>query len=409
MGSQIQRRLVLGKSIPGLISLWNSNTPSVSRRGPQIVTSAAGTVPDADGNMVPWPVNHPGRGVMVQPAYNNAIPTGRENFATGWTQTNVATTLVDDWYKLSAVADAAAAQYTNVAVVGASATFSCLAKKGSGATDANTWAIRDDTAGTNLITATVNYDTGAIGYVTGSSGVTVTSTGVAGEWLISITVPWTTGNTLRVYCGFRGSAETAGEYVYCKRPMIVASSYQMPYAPPGTSVTSTAGDDDPENGMAYPMDSRMTAALSAGGRFTVGALVYMGASSAEITADTNIISINDTTTGGIYAASGGVLKAFDGVNTCTVTVAGGWAMGETLFIPWWINVAGTNQQIGYKKSAESAITWGAAASYDGSVNPGTHLRWGYTIDKPIGAIQSQVWNKSVGTDAEILALLKYAA
>ena len=343
----------------------------------------------------------------MHPAYSNAIPADRENFTTGWTQTNVATTLVDGWYKLSVVAGAAAAQYINVAVVGTNATFSTLVKKGSGATDANTWGLRDDTAGTNVFTATVNYDTGAITYTLGTSGLAVTSTGVAGEWLVSMSVPWTSGNTFRAYCAFRGGVETAGEYVYCRRPMLVASQYQFSYIPPGTSVASTAGDDDPETGIAFLMDSRMTAALS--GIFTAAVLVNMQASSAKITADTNILSVNDTITGGIYAAAGGVLKAFDGTNTATVTVADGWARGETLFIPWWINGAGTNQQIGYKKSAESAITWGAAADYDGSANPGTHLRWGHTIDKPIGAIQGQLWNKSVETDAKLLDLLRYAS
>ena len=75
------RRAIAGSEggIPGLLSLWNAKTPSLCQVGPQIQTSVAGNQPDADGNMVPWPVNHPGKGVMVQPAYSelfNADPTG---------------------------------------------------------------------------------------------------------------------------------------------------------------------------------------------------------------------------------------------------------------------------------------------------------------------------------------------
>ena len=141
--------------------------------------------------------------------------------------------------------------------------------------------------------------------------------------------------------------------------------------------------------------------------FTAAALIYLGASSAEVTSDTNILAFNNSATGGIYAAAGGVLKAFDGTNTATVTVAGGWARGETPLIAWKTNAAGTKQYIGYKKEADADITWGAEANYDGSVNPSTHLRWGYTIDKSIGAIQSQVWGKPA-SNVEILKVTTYA-
>jgi len=142
--------------------------------------------------------------------------------------------------------------------------------------------------------------------------------------------------------------------------------------------------------------------------FTAAAWVYIAAASAEIAADTNILAFSNAVTGGIYAASGGIFKATDGTNTATVTVAGGWARGETPLICLRTNGAGTQMQVGYKKAAESTITWGAAANYDGSFGPGTHMRWGYTSGAPFGAIQSQLWAESVATDAEILSLLRYA-
>ena len=78
-GQHFGSALLAGGStgIPGLLSLWNAKTPTISAVGPKILTSAAGLQPDADGNMVPWPVNHPGRGVMVQPAYSNLLQNSK--------------------------------------------------------------------------------------------------------------------------------------------------------------------------------------------------------------------------------------------------------------------------------------------------------------------------------------------
>jgi len=393
--------------IPGLLSLWNAKTPTVSAVGPQIQTSVAGNQPDANGNMVQWPVYHPGKGVMVQPAYTNLLQNSKFEGAVSGTPGTSPT----NWTVIMAGG--------SILVAGTSITFSATAARQVHASavtaDANITYTGKLVVGFDgvlqlgeVLTALSPAGT-AKTYMVDGAVVATTVVPSAGSHFVEVVLATggTAGtHTLRIGVGVIANATGTATF---SNPQLVASTYQMPYAASGagatTSVTSTAGDDDPENGMVFLVDSRMAAALS--GIFTAAVLVYMGASSAEVTADTNIISINDSVTGGIYAASGGVLKAFDGTNTATVTVAGGWARGETLFIPWWINGAGTGQQIGYKKSAESTITWGAAATYDGSVNPGTHLRWGYTINKNIGAIQLQFWNKSVETDAKLLDLLKY--
>ena len=413
-GQNFGSALLAGGStgIPGLLSLWNAKTPSTSPVGPQIQTSVAGNQPDASGNMVPWPVNHPGRGVMVQPAYSNLLQNPKFEGAvsgspgtgpTNWILVFGDGALVLDGTDLTFSVTAGRRFYRQPITIGTNTTYRCGIKIN----------VANETTFSQLLNIVDVIANSSRSYMLdGVSALTSTVVTVGEHYLEMLFTTTDTGGTISFRFGVGVTNVATLSATFCC-PQFVASAYRMPYAASGAgatvSVPSTAGDDDPENGMAFLMDSRITAALSAGGRFTAAALVYMGVSSAEVTADTNIISINDSITGGIYAAAGGVLKASDGTNTATVTVADGWARGETLFIPWWINGAGTNQQVGYKKSAESAITWGAAADYDGSVNPGAHLRWGYTIDKPIGAIQSQVWGKSVGTDAEMLALLRYAA
>ena len=56
---------------------------------------------------------------------------------------------------------------------------------------------------------------------------------------------------------------------------------------------------------------------------------------------------------------------------------------------------------------DANIVWRSWANYDGSMNPLTHLRFGYNLTVPIGFLQVQLWNKSA-SDAEILKVAGYA-
>jgi hypothetical protein len=134
----------------------------------------------------------------------------------------------------------------------------------------------------------------------------------------------------------------------------------------------------------------------------------MGVSSAQVTADANIISVKDAVAGVIFATSGGVMKCTDGTTEATVTVSGGWVRTDELLIAHQTNAAKTTHRIGYSKNGAATITWGTAVAYDGSQNPSTHLRFGYSLTVPIGFLQTQVWNKSC-TDTEILSLMRYAS
>ena len=411
----------LGYSIPAeVVHLWNAKEPTTAGIGPQPVYSAASTQPDANGNLVTWPNYVLGRGVEVHPAYTQMIQNpkcigaGAGVMPTGWTipssGNGIAVSVVGGglgYVDIRYRGTASAALTTDmlltapVAALTAQAwTFSFGISVVNGslpAVERFAATLRERTS------ADANVKTNAQSIATYPADVsyTVTLSGGATTALLRAVISITIQIGTAIDCTIRVS-----------NPQLTQTAYKMPFVVPNgaaietVSVASTAATSA-GNGLAIPLDARMIAAL--GGIFTAAALVCMGASSAEITADTNILAFSNVVTGGIYAASGGIFKATDGTNTATVTVAGGWAKGETPLICLWINGAGTQMQVGYKKAAESTITWGAAANYDGSFGPGTHMRWGYTSGVPFGAIQSQLWAESVGTDAEILSLMRYAA
>lgn len=392
----------------GLIHLWNATSPTSRLVGPLPVYSAASQQPDANGDLVDWPNYIAGKGVVVHPAYSTIAFSSAAVNTTASTvvDTTIGFTPVTSVKETSENVVHAYNTY-NAATSGVKYTFSVFVKYdgrqfaqiagGSLAFGSPVYANFDIVNGT--VTRTVSCTAGIENYGNGWFLLHATFLAIA-----SATAYFTFAGLLSdVAARIPAYIGDPDKGYFITGRSVVASSYQLPYVVAGTAVASTAATSA-GNGLAIPMDSRMTAAL--GGIFTAAAIVNMRASSAEVTADTNILAVNNNVTGGIYMAASGILKAFDGTNTATVTVTDGWERDDEILIVWWINGAGINQQIGYKKKVDSTITWGAAASYDGSVNPGTHLRYGYTIDKPIGLIHSHLWNKSVATDAEILALIE---
>jgi len=536
-----------GSSYPaGLLSLWNAKTPTICPVGPQIQTSVAGNQPDADGNMVAWPVNHPGRGVQVYPSFtklgNNSVFAGAVagspgTTPTGWTYTVVdsptmAVTDVEGENKLTFSGTASRGYLSLTQAVAALAVY--------------TFDVMVTTDGV-LRYADLEYCSLTGGtIVVMKDGVVVadeTAVPTAGTFKLSVKVTaGAVGDTAIFRFGLGASAVATGT-VSVWQPQLVLGAYSLPYVRSTTgpvSVASTAATSLGIGG-AIPLNARMTdcfqksvtdgvekcvnptnisiapwtpsnvtvnnatdftfnaqyaalrqtitflagvqykvtlrakritgntnlaisvtnattvgglvgyhpiictgeyqtfsvvCSIAAGGAvvvgmhdrnasgfgqasmtdvsvqriqpsvFTLAVLCYMSAGSAEITTTSNILAARNAETGGIYMGNGGVLSFSDGTNTCTVTVADGWGRGEVLLISVWTNSAGTQMQIGYKKSTELTFTKGAAATYDGSVNPGTHLRFGYTVTSQRGYRQSQVWGK-VATDLEVLSLLKY--
>lgn len=94
-------------------------------------------------------------------------------------------------------------------------------KKGSGATDMQTFALRNNTTATNVLGGRINYDTGVITYYAGSSGITAVDVG-NGWWKLSLisATGFSAGDNITVYLGSNGSAETAGEFCYIYRPYL---------------------------------------------------------------------------------------------------------------------------------------------------------------------------------------------
>jgi hypothetical protein len=92
--------------------------------------------------------------------------------------------------------------------------FSVFVKKGSGATDANSFVLRNDTTAVNLALLYINYDTGVITQTTGTGATAVLSAN--GFWRIQIPVVSgvSNGDTLQGYVFFTGNIETAGEFAY---------------------------------------------------------------------------------------------------------------------------------------------------------------------------------------------------
>ncbi|NCC86024.1 MAG: hypothetical protein EOM03_18280 [Clostridia bacterium] len=139
---------------------------------------------------------------------------------------------------------------------------------------------------------------------------------------------------------------------------------------------------------------------------TVAAVVTAGASSAETTADSNILTGRDTVASLLYFASGGVIKSNDGTTAASVTVTDGWDAGQKFLIV--IEYGPTTYRVGYLKvGAETALTFGDAASSDGSYNPLTHIRAALTSTLPLHLGGIQTWEEAA-TLADITKYFKQA-
>ena len=144
--------------------------------------------------------------------------------------------------KLQATASAGTIVTQSFTSTATSHTYSVYAKQGSGATDANTFAINNNTTATLLALLTINYSTGVVTQTIGT-GATATSAG-NGYWRIQIPVTSgiTIGNILQVYTGFTGNVETAGEFLYAFGAQAEAGAFATSYIPTVASQVTRAAD-----------------------------------------------------------------------------------------------------------------------------------------------------------------------
>jgi hypothetical protein len=159
------------------------------------------------------------RGILVEEARTNLFERSYEFDNAYWSKTNVTVTAgltapdgTATAQRLQATTTAGTNCVRAVTVNATSATYSIFAKKGSGATDANLFALRNSTTATILVAGSINYDTGVWTYSTGSTGVTVTTLANGWYWIaMSATSGITSGNSIQGYVFFLGGTETAGE------------------------------------------------------------------------------------------------------------------------------------------------------------------------------------------------------
>lgn len=109
-------------------------------------------------------------------------------------------------------------------------TCSIYIKKGSGATDANRFYLRNDTTATNIVSATVDFDAG-----TTNAG---TLTSVGSGWyklVLSSASGFSNGDNISIYLGFIGNSETANEFCYVYGPTLVQGVSDPTYTPVGAA------------------------------------------------------------------------------------------------------------------------------------------------------------------------------
>ena len=238
---------------------WTATPATHSAGGVLYASTASGALQSfASGTL-----RRTDNGVLIEGARTN-LYLQSNNFSASWNLTNVtvtaaATTAPDGTLtaqKVEATTSASTIINQNAANGATSSTFSIYCKKGSGATDARSFVLRNHTTSTNLLSVEVDYDTGAITYNVGSSGVSMTA--LADGWwrlVMTATSGITSGDGIRCYPAFSGGSETAGEYCYLWGAQLEAASFPSSYIPTTTASATRAADvlTVPVSGLTYPL------------------------------------------------------------------------------------------------------------------------------------------------------------
>lgn len=397
----------MGAGIPRhIVSLWAAKNLGASKRGPAFSQSlAAGVVPNGLGGTNDSALfnYHAGKGLYAGPAYTNKCVCQKYN-PTGITGVAVAggsaVTLVND--------SAALETAINAGIFGADL---CT----SGIVYEITLPTLKLARFTGAIGNTNKHSMGILARVaSGALNIAeIGFSGVAGRPKIasnsytSVTFNNVTpSNSSNEFFVYNPSDNTI--VIRCILPNCVESPYGLDIITVSPDAADTASVVSSVSGATYYQGITMNQAMIdaiASTTFTLVHRAVMGASSAETTADSSIVSCKDTATGLVYAASGGKLKTNDGTNVAEVTVTDGWVRNDVLDIIVIGN--GANMKIGYRKNGAEITTFGSDATYDGSFNPGTKIKFSYSSDKPQWHVLNNLSNK-VLTDDEITGVLEYA-
>jgi hypothetical protein len=198
------------------------------------------------------PVTLAPKGLLIEEQRTNLLTYSSEFDNAVWTKTNATVsanvtiapdgTLTAD--KLEPATTASTSIYQSVIIAASSYTGSVYVKKGSGASDANRFYLRDSTTATTLLQVAIDYDTLVITYVIGSTGASVQNVG--NGWLrvsLTITSSLTIGNTLRYGVCFVGNNETAGEFAYAWGAQLEAGAFPTSYIPTTSATVTRVADN----------------------------------------------------------------------------------------------------------------------------------------------------------------------
>ncbi len=189
--------------------------------------------------------------LLLEDARTNLLLRSQEFDNATWAKSNITATadaiaapdgtLTAD--KMAATATAATSLNQSATVAATNATYSVYIKKGSGATDANEFGIRNATTATNLLFVTLNHDTLAITYTTGASGASVENIGNGWYRLtLTVTAGISSGNSVTCYAGFVGNSVTAGKFVYLWGAQLEAAPVGSSYIPTAAGTASRVAD-----------------------------------------------------------------------------------------------------------------------------------------------------------------------
>lgn len=161
--------------------------------------------------------------IQTTPASRNLLTWTQQFDNAAWVKSNITTTadattapdgtMTADRLEVSSAAGSQT--YQALTTVGAGFyVYSIYAKQGSGATDSNSFGLRNNTTSVNLALLSINYTTGVITQTVGS-GATATDVG-NGWWRIAMPVALgaTVGDAIRFYAGTNGAVETIGEFCF---------------------------------------------------------------------------------------------------------------------------------------------------------------------------------------------------
>lgn len=208
-------------------------------------------------------------------------------------------------------------------------------------------------------------------------------------------------------CGI--ASTEIGASVLIKDFIITATSYPVPYVPPG--VTQPASNATTTNGVWFslPDGSPLWKALT-GEPLTLATRVRMGVGSGDLPNASlgDIVSCLPKGYGMQYfeKTAGGteyIARAYDRSSVSGYSISS-WPRNAIIRRVTQVNTSGTQYRVGYMiEGTHTTIQWSAWANYDGSFNPTTlyRLMLGYGTAYPMWYNKITVWKKQV-TDAEIL-------